>query len=382
MISIIPRAQWGARPPIRALPIAVPTPQLWLHHSASSGTDARAVRGIQDFHMDVRRWSDIAYSFLVDDDPEFDEDVFEGRGAGVAGGHTKGQNTVSHAICIIGNYTSHAPRDTTLHQVTDLVVHGYRSGWWPLGFSGGHRDVGATSCPGDALYRLIPEINAEAARRAEGVGLPIMGPATASLDQAISLDWSTAHHPLSDVRRILDVYWTICDAEGVDFGAAVPQMRHETRELAYTGDVHPSQLNFAGVGATGGVPGESWDTIEAGVRGHVRRLRMYAEGHAGIYNVSILKRALSRIHWGKYPTVELAGKTWGTDPLYVQKWLVHIAELRDTKPGIQPTYPDALEAWEWAESAGLLSASSIPTDQVAKQDLMVHLKRGVDQGVI
>lgn len=107
--------------------------------------------------MDVRGWSDIAYSFLIDDDD--DPQVFEGRGSGVAGGHTKGRNTVSHGICVIGNFQNQAPQPATLALIVELVRFGADRGWWPRGFTGGHRDVGQTSCPGDALYHLLPELN-------------------------------------------------------------------------------------------------------------------------------------------------------------------------------------------------------------------------------
>jgi hypothetical protein len=43
------------------------------------------------------------------------------------------------------------------------------------------------------------------------------------------------------------------------------QMLHETNWLRYGNDVQPGQYNFAGIGATGGVPGLSFPTPEAGV---------------------------------------------------------------------------------------------------------------------
>lgn len=160
MFTIQPRSVWGARPPRHRFTITTPTPKLYLHHSASSGSDETSMRAIQNYHMDVREWSDIAYSFLIDNDAP-DVDIFEGRGAGIAGGHTKGQNTVSHAICIIGNFSASAPKGLTLEALAWLVAHGHREGWWPDRITGGHRDApGAeTTCPGDALHRLIPTIN-------------------------------------------------------------------------------------------------------------------------------------------------------------------------------------------------------------------------------
>lgn len=164
-IDFVTRAEWGARPPAWGpYPVdAMPTPELWLHHTASAGSDEVSMRAIQDFHMDVRGWSDIAYSFLIDNDAP-DVDTFIGRGAGIAGGHTLGHNEHSHAICVIGDYTSVPPHEDTLEAISKLVAYGYQEGWWPLGFTGGHRDASGanTSCPGDALWPLIGSINQRA----------------------------------------------------------------------------------------------------------------------------------------------------------------------------------------------------------------------------
>lgn len=166
-MRIITRAEWGARPATSRRLIDTPTPKLYLHHAAgailpgddrASTADYSRIRSIQNYHMDVRGWSDIAYSFLVDPDGY----VFEGRGAGVAGGHTAGQNTVSHAICVMGNYDEQPVDADLIAHLVEFVRHGTAKGWWPATFTGGHRDApdAATSCPGDNLYRVLPVINA------------------------------------------------------------------------------------------------------------------------------------------------------------------------------------------------------------------------------
>lgn len=70
---------------------------------------------------------------------------------------------------------------------------------------------------------------------------------------------------------------------GLRWDYAFYQMMLETGSLSYTrngtkpGDVKPSQNNFAGLGATGkGEPGESFPTIEDGVRAHLQHLAMYS----------------------------------------------------------------------------------------------------------
>ena len=63
---------------------------VYVHHSA--GPQQQTVRTIQNFHMDSRGWSDIAYNWLVNDQG----DIFEGRGWGIVGGATKNENSTSH----------------------------------------------------------------------------------------------------------------------------------------------------------------------------------------------------------------------------------------------------------------------------------------------
>ena len=155
-MDIVSRAAWGARPPKNPpRQIVTPSSELWLHHTASSDGGASRVRAIQRYHQDVKGWNDIAYSYLISGSGR----VYEGRGPGVRGAHTAGHNGVSHAICVLGNYNLAQPKPASILAAVQLLKHGHGEGWWPDQFTGGHRDVGLTSCPGHNLYPLIPEIN-------------------------------------------------------------------------------------------------------------------------------------------------------------------------------------------------------------------------------
>ncbi len=70
---------------------------------------------------------------------------------------------------------------------------------------------------------------------------------------------------------------------GIRWDYAFYQMMLETGSLSYTrdgtkpGDVKPRQNNFAGLGATGkGEPGESFPSVEEGVKAHLQHLAMYS----------------------------------------------------------------------------------------------------------
>lgn len=155
-IQLVTRREWGAREPLSTSPIT-PTfgttahwegPHMgwpWTHAACSS-----LVRGIQAFHMDSRRWVDIAYSYLVCGHGF----VFEGRGIGrrtAANGTTVG-NAQAYAVCYLGGegdvFTEDGKR--AMRVIMDFLdARGAGPG------RNGHRDWKSTSCPGDTIYRWI-----------------------------------------------------------------------------------------------------------------------------------------------------------------------------------------------------------------------------------
>lgn len=154
-MKIVSRAQWGARTPLTRYRMALPSPRLWIHHTAGEEHGAEGVRSIQRFHMNGRGWSDIAYSFLVDDDGT----IYEGRGVGVVGAHTKDDNSSSHAICAMGNFDVREPTDEMVAAIGELAAAGKERGWWGE-VTGGHRDApgASTACPGRHLYARLDDI--------------------------------------------------------------------------------------------------------------------------------------------------------------------------------------------------------------------------------
>ncbi|KAL4236846.1 hypothetical protein ACF0H5_005232 [Mactra antiquata] len=156
-VNIISRAQWGARSPTHVSYISVPVSEFFIHHtespSCSSITECSArVRGIQNYHMDSRGWSDIGYSFLVGEDGN----VYEGRGWSHVGAHTAGYNSRSFAASMIGSYMNHLPNSKALTAVKNLIACGVQLGKITSSYRlFGHRDAGQTNCPGDALYAEI-----------------------------------------------------------------------------------------------------------------------------------------------------------------------------------------------------------------------------------
>lgn len=77
------------------------------------------------------------------------------------------------------------------------------------------------------------------------------------------------------LEELAKLYATYGRRFGIRADLAWAQMIHETGFLGYGGDVEAGQFNYAGIGATGGVPGNSFMTPELGVIAHYAHLAWY-----------------------------------------------------------------------------------------------------------
>ncbi|MET3860897.1 uncharacterized protein with LGFP repeats [Dietzia sp. 2505] len=199
--AIISRAGWGADESIRcrnatydnSLAAAV------VHHTAGSNNYTRegsagVVRGIYTYHARNLGWCDVGYNVMVDKYGQ----AFEGRHGGlnrnVQGAHAGGFNGNTWGISMMGDYSTVAPPEATVRKMGEII--GWRlsiAGVNPKGsdthYSEGtsftrypqgaavrlpnifaHRDVGNTSCPGDAGYARMGQIRDIAAAYAQSGG--------------------------------------------------------------------------------------------------------------------------------------------------------------------------------------------------------------------
>ena len=189
------REEWGANPAyLNWRPNYVPADHVIVHHTAGTNDytpeqSPSIVRGIYYYHAVVLGWGDIGYNFLVDKYGQ----VFEGRygtldsdpGTMVVGGHAYGANTGTMGISMMGNYSSVSPSEIQIERVGQMagwflgragVVDAYGSSRFTfratqkyrrgqtidLDVISAHRDVGYTTCPGDAGYSMMDPIRSAA----------------------------------------------------------------------------------------------------------------------------------------------------------------------------------------------------------------------------
>ena len=159
-VKVYSRADWGAKPPRCNSGTATPN-RATIHHTVTPTNDSMTVpqrlRQIQAFHQVSRGWCDIGYNYLVSRDGR----VWRGRGATRIGAHVANANTGNVGISFIGTYTATAPTETQMCNAAKLLRRLHED------FSGislnrtdvkGHRQLGSTSCPGNALYARIDKI--------------------------------------------------------------------------------------------------------------------------------------------------------------------------------------------------------------------------------
>ncbi len=137
------------------------------------------------------------------------------------------------------------------------------------------------------------------------------------------------------LKKFCQIYYNECEKEGIRAEVAFAQAMHETNFLRYGGDVSISQFNFAGLGATGGVPGNSFATVRIGIRAHVQHLKAYASTEP--LNSECVDPRFGYVTRGCAPYVEwLAivdnpyGKGWATDSNYTNALKKHIAALKNS----------------------------------------------------
>ena len=146
------------------------------------------LRAIYVFHRYINGWNDIGYNFVLD----LFGRIFEARAGGVdepvVGAQAGGYNLVSTGVAVLGSF-SEVPISTPARRALErllawkLSLHGVsaigrvtvrvnpagaRYSRFPAGAHvslahiAGHRDGDATECPGDVLYRQLPDIRRRA----------------------------------------------------------------------------------------------------------------------------------------------------------------------------------------------------------------------------
>lgn len=171
-VPILPRAAWGAAPPVAPMAPHVPG-RITIHHTASPQNPARPVedklRGLQRFSQarsplaDGRvkeAWADIPYHFYV----AVDGTIAQGRELRWVGDSNTAYDPAGHIQVVLeGNFQDEQPSRAQLRSLWHLTYALARRWNVPPEGVTGHRDHVGTLCPGEALYGWLPVLRAHLA---------------------------------------------------------------------------------------------------------------------------------------------------------------------------------------------------------------------------
>jgi len=238
--AVITRDQWGADETLRVdAPRYSPTIKAaFVHHTTSKSEytpeeAAQQVRNLYGWYIKGLRYSDMAYNFLVDRYGR----LYEGRAGGmdqaVVGAHTAGFNNETFAISAIGNFEKVNPPPEQMTAMTSSIASLLA---WKLAINhrdpngtqilvsdsgsgtskyapgtqatalvvGGHKDIGATKCPGQFLEAQLPNVRALATSM---MGATVYDPAVSG-----PVPWGSADPLTVSTRSTAPMSWNLAIA--------------------------------------------------------------------------------------------------------------------------------------------------------------------------
>jgi hypothetical protein len=155
----------------------------------------------------------------------------------------------------------------------------------------------------------------------EHISRYITGPGIKSVPQLVAffMDTNPAANK-KDVENLAELYIREAKTEGINSDIAFVQMCLETGFLRFGNLVTPAMHNYCGLGAIDAEhPGESFPSVQMGVRAHIQHLQAYSTKDSVLSNPLVDKRYKWVKPRGKAETIfELAG-TWASDRNYGTK---------------------------------------------------------------
>lgn len=162
-ITLFERDDWGARDWRTYTNQGWNASEVFIHHTADSAagldslTEQKArMRAYQDFHMDTRGWSDIAYhaivfpGFTTSSGTEIPGRIFQGRPRNHVPAAQEGHNTDTLAVAVVA--AGNARMGRSARYAIEVYLNYLKDNGAPLKTLGGHRDASSTECPGDGIY--------------------------------------------------------------------------------------------------------------------------------------------------------------------------------------------------------------------------------------
>ena len=178
MPSFVSRKSWGCPQPEHiASRLLTNVTHVVIHHSAANNFSkdfAAIVRSYWSYHVNVYKWDDIGYNWLVDENGT----LYKGRAwqnakqENVQGAHNTGKNRNTVGICFIGDYEKYLPSTKGLNKLTAIMAflcnkygidptsQSYHAAINKINdnIAGHQQSGGGTRCPGTHLIGRLNEL--------------------------------------------------------------------------------------------------------------------------------------------------------------------------------------------------------------------------------
>lgn len=158
---------------------------------------------------------------------------------------------------------------------------------------------------------IMPHVQGEAA------GTSITGQSVATADQLNNLLLS-GNPRATGYLHLAKIFLEEGEKEGIRGDGAFCQSLIETGYFKFGGDVRPNQHNYAGLGATGGVPGNSFPDAQTGVRAQIQHLKAYATTKP--LNQACVDPRYKYVSKGCAPTFEQLSGKWAVPGYDTKKY--------------------------------------------------------------
>lgn len=155
-VQVICKEAWGARPVAGEL-TSHTIEHITVHHTAvvlAANADAPArARQHQSYHQGLG-WPDLAYHYLIDANGH----VYEGRPVDAVGDTATDYDPTGHfLVCCEGDFNNQRITAAQYESLIRMLAWGAAEFGVDAVAIQGHRDVAATTCPGDNLYPLVSD---------------------------------------------------------------------------------------------------------------------------------------------------------------------------------------------------------------------------------
>ncbi|MBN8505871.1 MAG: N-acetylmuramoyl-L-alanine amidase [Burkholderiales bacterium] len=164
---------WGGQP-LAAVTRTHRVTRITVHHQGEVWPSAQRpdddpvayLKRLQSWSRLSKRWIDIPYHYIIAPDGR----VFATRDPGTPGDTNTEYDPSGHALLMLmGNFDVQQPTPAQLGAAVALMTELARRHGLSEAAIASHKDYSAqTSCPGQALYALLPELRSAVARQLQG----------------------------------------------------------------------------------------------------------------------------------------------------------------------------------------------------------------------